>query len=374
MSLYDGLDIDNKETTGSSKTVPGWSAGYKLLQSQLQAKKASLLQTKQKQRPSVLAPVVDLKRHGDDGPISFNMHTGKIERLVAAPSPSPPILPSAPFIASEAIPSFTGVADEYNPLVPNEYDDLVKKKKEKKEEDRRKDMEERNARRHKGDRDSGKEMDTMKRRKEEEEEEEIDRGSGRAGGAAIAPPPSLMEDTEMKPVEKPEGMNALNSVATKIMAKYGYREGQGLGKSEQGMSTALYVEKTSKRGGKIIHEKDIPKDAAKESISNTNLMKNPSKVVLLTNMVGPGEVDEELEPETAEECTKYGKVLKVVIFEMPNVCEEEAVRIFVEFERMESAIKAIVDLNGRYFGGRVVRGSFYNLDKFRRLDLVAPVD
>ena len=43
------------------------------------------------------------------------------------------------------------------------------------------------------------------------------------------------------------------------MAKYGYKEGQGLGKSEQGMSTALYVEKTSKRGGKIIHEKDMPK-------------------------------------------------------------------------------------------------------------------
>ena len=43
------------------------------------------------------------------------------------------------------------------------------------------------------------------------------------------------------------------------MSKYGYREGQGLGKSEQGMSTALFVEKTSKRGGKIIHERDLPK-------------------------------------------------------------------------------------------------------------------
>ena len=53
--------------------------------------------------------------------------------------------------------------------------------------------------------------------------------------------------------------NCRGSVASKIMAKYGYREGQGLGKSEQGMSTALFVEKTSKRGGKIIHEKDIPK-------------------------------------------------------------------------------------------------------------------
>lgn len=35
-----------------------------------------------------------------------------------------------------------------------------------------------------------------------------------------------------------------------------FQEGQGLGKKEQGMSVALQVEKTSKRGGRIIHEKD----------------------------------------------------------------------------------------------------------------------
>lgn len=37
------------------------------------------------------------------------------------------------------------------------------------------------------------------------------------------------------------------------------------------------------------------------------------------NMVGPGEVDKDLEPETAEECTKYGKVIKCVIFEVYKV-------------------------------------------------------
>lgn len=42
------------------------------------------------------------------------------------------------------------------------------------------------------------------------------------------------------------------TVAHKIMQKYGFRDGQGLGKHEQGLSTALSVEKTSKRGGKII--------------------------------------------------------------------------------------------------------------------------
>ena len=43
------------------------------------------------------------------------------------------------------------------------------------------------------------------------------------------------------------------------MEKLGYKEGSGLGKNQQGMSMALQVEKTSKRGGKIIHEKDILK-------------------------------------------------------------------------------------------------------------------
>ena len=44
--------------------------------------------------------------------------------------------------------------------------------------------------------------------------------------------------------------------AAKLMAKYGYKEGSGLGKDGQGISKALMVEKTSKRGGRIINMGD----------------------------------------------------------------------------------------------------------------------
>lgn len=71
-------------------------------------------------------------------------------------------------------------------------------------------------------------------------------------------------------------------------------------------------------------------------------------------MVGPGEVDDDLEPEIKEECnTKYGDVQSVVIFEIPNVAAEDAVRIFVEFKRVESAIKGKIrklDLSQIGFG------------------------
>ncbi|EGV96919.1 Splicing factor 45 [Cricetulus griseus] len=98
------------------------------------------------------------------------------------------------------------------------------------------------------------------------------------------------------------------------MQKYGFQEGQGLGKHEQGLITALSVEKTSKRGGNIIvgdaKEKRESQDASKKSDSNplTEKLKCPPKVVLLRNMVGVGKVDEDLEVETKEECEKYGKV------------------------------------------------------------------
>jgi len=40
--------------------------------------------------------------------------------------------------------------------------------------------------------------------------------------------------------------------------------------------------------------------------------------MVLRNMVGPADVDDDLENEVADECGKYGVVEKVVIFEVNN--------------------------------------------------------
>ncbi|KAE8281646.1 Splicing factor 45 45 kDa-splicing factor RNA-binding motif protein 17 [Larimichthys crocea] len=415
MSLYDDLGVGASDTK-----TEGWSKNFKLLQSQLKVKKAALTQakTQRMKQTTVLAPVIDLKRGGSSD-----------ERQIADTPPH------AAAGLKDAVPSgfssgdvLIPLADEYDPMFPNDYEKVVKRHREERqrqrEQERQKEIEEREKKRkdrHDAGAPSGfSRFPTTEGESDEEEDYEKERRKRSMGGAAIAPPSSLVDSSSSFSYEdegrpsrgskaaipppmyedsdrprSPPGptssflANMGGTVAHKIMQKYGFKEGQGLGKHEQGLSTALSVEKTSKRGGKIIIGDAAEKpgssqsaaaetsaggfaaDSTKKSEANplTEILKNPTKVVLLRNMVGPGEVDEDLEGETKEECEKYGKVVKCVIFEIAEVLDDEAVRIFLEFERVESAIKAVVDLNGRYFGGRVVKACFYNLDKFRVLDL-----
>ncbi|XP_028276421.1 splicing factor 45 isoform X2 [Parambassis ranga] len=400
MSLYDDLGVGASDTK-----TEGWSKNFKLLQSQLKVKKAALTQakTQRMKQTTVLAPVIDLKR----GASSDERQITDTPPHAAAGLKDP--VPSGFSSGDVLIP----LADEYDPMFPNDYEKVLKRHREEqqrqREQERQKEIEEREKKRkdrHEGGSLSGfSRFPATEEDSDEEEDYEKERRKRSMGGAAIAPPSSLVDrdgsssysyEDESRPARgskaaipppiyeeldrprSPPGptssflANMGGTVAHKIMQKYGFKEGQGLGKHEQGLSTALSVEKTSKRGGKIIIGDAAEKpDPSKKTETNplTEILKCPTKVVLLRNMVGRGEVDEDLEGETKEECEKYGKVVKCVIFEIADVPDDEAVRIFLEFERVESAIKAVVDLNGRYFGGRVVKACFYDLDKFRVLDL-----
>ncbi|EPY75697.1 splicing factor 45 isoform 1 [Camelus ferus] len=367
MSLYDDLGVE----TSDSKTE-GWSKNFKLLQSQLQVKKAALTQAKSQRtkQSTVLAPVIDLKRGGS----SDERQIVDTPPHVAAGLKDP--VPSG-FSAGEVL---IPLADEYDPMFPNDYEKVVKRQREERQRqrelERQKEIEERENEGYRSLRwrlapplrglygllgKRGHEISILRQthRLLWESEgvdgicrvprdfpyEEDSRPRSQSSKAAIPPPVYEEQDRPRSPTGPGNSFlaNMGGTVAHKIMQKYGFREGQGLGKHEQGLSTALSVEKTSKRGGKIIVGDATEKDAAKKSDSNplTEILKCPTKVVLLRNMVGAGEVDEDLEVETKEECEKYGKVGKCVIFEIPGAPDDEAVRIFLEFERVESAIKGL---------------------------------
>merc|ERR1712032_1332370 len=150
----------------------------------------------------------------------------------------------------------------------------------------------------------------------------------------------------------------------------GWKEGSGLGKEGQGLATPLVMQKTDRSAGKIVEgaKREAPtqqpagQPGAKQPKAAPN--RPPTRVLLLNNLVGAGEVDEDLEGETAEEASKYGKLRKCTVKEISNVADDQAVRIFLEYERVEDATKALVDMNGRYLGGRVVKARFYDEQLF----------
>ena len=97
-----------------------------------------------------------------------------------------------------------------------------------------------------------------------------------------------------------------------------------------------------------------------------------SVVVVLRNMVGPEDVDEELQEEIEEECGKYGEVERVIIYQERQGEEEDApiiVKIFVEFKQSASAKKAKDALHNRFFGGRVVVAQIYDQELYENQDL-----
>ncbi|CAH8829904.1 unnamed protein product [Trichobilharzia szidati] len=94
------------------------------------------------------------------------------------------------------------------------------------------------------------------------------------------------------------------------------------------------------------------------------LSRVPQNVMLLRNMVEPGECDEDLELEVTEECSSYGSVEKVSIHQERSKTGEFTVKIFVVFSDLESTNRAITALNGRYFAGRKVHAELYDIEKF----------
>ncbi|KAK9840158.1 hypothetical protein WJX74_004307 [Apatococcus lobatus] len=353
-------------------------------------------------KPSNLSVPPTLLRAGRGrGQPSAGRTAGRIPRPSSAPSDRDgPIVVSAAPATAAAVPerrsgpaslfSFSGnVVEEYDPAHPNDYEEICRQREAK-----RKEVEIEAARQE------------ALRRAELQLQQESDAGAQLAAQDDPAIPAARDVDLNVSGEEAflrrgranrfaggsnggPAGSVAAAAAAVleqgltpaqRMMQKMGWKEGQGLGKLGQGMATPLVATKTDKRSGIIANAAAIQRQMDAEGqpppekrLKGATFTGIPSRVIVLRNMVGPGEVDEDLEEETGNECTKYGTVTNVIIFEItePDYPPEEAVRIFIEFERIEQATKALIDLQGRFFGGKEVRAAFFDETRFEQND-VAP--
>ncbi|XP_068998390.1 poly(U)-binding-splicing factor PUF60a [Embiotoca jacksoni] len=118
----------------------------------------------------------------------------------------------------------------------------------------------------------------------------------------------------------------------------------------------------------------ISGSSARHMVMRKLLRKQESTVMVLRNMVGPDDIDDDLEGEVTEECGKFGRVKRVIIYQERQGEEDGAeviVKIFVEFSEVAEMNRAIQALNHRWFGGRKVVAEVYDQLRFENSDLSA---
>ncbi|KAI9829197.1 MAG: hypothetical protein M1826_005792 [Phylliscum demangeonii] len=181
--------------------------------------------------------------------------------------------------------------------------------------------------------------------------------------------------------------------AARLMAKYGWTKGSGLGASGTGIVNPLrvQVEKQTRRpdaeGGRFVagtgargkivggHKKKTQVGNEDQADGEDGLFGRMSEVVVLKGMVDGMDLDDELHGMTAggglmqeigEECgEKYGRVERVYIHRGDD--DDPDLRmplVFVKFTSQLSGLRAVNALEGRIFNGNTITARFFDAEKF----------
>ncbi|TGJ82088.1 hypothetical protein E0Z10_g6666 [Xylaria hypoxylon] len=188
---------------------------------------------------------------------------------------------------------------------------------------------------------------------------DVDEGDNGVGQVPLEPP-STAEDDEATPRTNRPGQKGF---AARLMSKYGWSKGQGLGVEGTGILQPLrvQVEKRKKKSdaegggwaepgsrGKIIGSK-TGAGASSSTTESANGMEDIQS-----------EMENGLGQEIGEECgDKYGRVERLYI-------DIEGLRVFIKFTDQVSALRAVNALDGRIFGGNAIVPQYYDPDKFDR--------
>ncbi|KAL8737399.1 MAG: hypothetical protein Q9181_001736 [Wetmoreana brouardii] len=167
--------------------------------------------------------------------------------------------------------------------------------------------------------------------------------------------------------------------AERLMSKYGWTKGSGLGASGTGIINPLrvQVEKQKKKpdseGGGYVgpggRGKIIGGKKTGEATSELGKFGVMSEVIVLHGMVDGLDLDAEMEraedggllQEIGDECgEKYGRVERVFI----DRHKSTNTRVLVKFTSQLSALRAVNALEGRIFNGNAITARFYDREKF----------
>lgn len=214
--------------------------------------------------------------------------------------------------------------------------------------------------------------------------------------AAPPYPPANAEDGAAAdagtPADAPRSLRpGQKGFAERLLSKYGWSKGSGLGATGTGIATPLSVQldKRKKKSdaagggfagpagkGRIVGGK-LSKAAEAEQAEKEEREGKMSEVVVLSGLCRGMDLEEErssggLVQEIGEECGgKYGMVERVFIHwdwgsgpEMETEERDKGPPVFVKFTSALSALRAVNALEGRAFGGNIVSARFYNAEAF----------
>ncbi|OJJ44749.1 hypothetical protein ASPZODRAFT_144703 [Penicilliopsis zonata CBS 506.65] len=210
----------------------------------------------------------------------------------------------------------------------------------------------------------------------------------------LPPPPEDLPASEAEleqvfaqeqPVEEDPDDNTPRSLrpgqkgfAQRLLEKYGWTKGSGLGATGSGIVKPLQVkvEKQKKRpdsegGGFVTPAGRGTIIGSAKKFEGVGKFGEMSEVIMLKGMLDGMDVDAELEgdhdgglmQEIGEECSeKYGRVERVFI----HRASRQHAPVFVKFTSQLSALRAVNALEGRIFNGNAITARFFDKERFEQ--------